>query len=97
MWEDVERGLFRENKRIKCALRFNHVLNVICNNINQKKQNKILELLAIENILLDDQTFKIHLIFSGNSAITILAEEIDALLDDLGKPWVVKKAPKHTI
>ena len=50
MWEDAEKGLFRENRRIKSAVRFNRVLNVICSNINQKKRNKMLELLTIENI-----------------------------------------------
>ena len=97
MWEDAEKGLFRENRRIKSAVRFNRVLNVICSNINQKKRNKMLELLTIENILLKDKTFKIKLIFSGNSIITVFAEEIEAVLDDLGKSWIVKKAPKHQI
>ena len=97
MWEDAEKGLFRGNRRIKSAVRFNRVLNVICSNINQKKRNKMLELLTIENILLKDKTFKIKLIFSGNSIITVFAEEIEAVLDDLGKSWIVKKAPKHQI
>ena len=97
MWEDAEKGLFRENRRIKSAVRFNRVLNVICSNINQKKRNKMLELLTIENILLKNKTFKIKLIFSGNSIITVFAEEIEAVLDDLGKSWIVKKAPKHQI
>ena len=97
MWEDAEKGLFRENRRIKSAVRFNRVLNVICSNINQKKRNKMLELLTIENILLKDKTFKIKLIFSGNSIITVFAEEIEAVLDDLGKSWIVKKAPKHKV
>ena len=97
MWENAEKGLFTENRRIKCAVRFNRVLNVICSNINQKKRNKMLELLTIENILLKNKTFKIKLIFSGNSIITVFAEEIEAVLDDLGKSWIVKKAPKHKV
>ena len=44
-----------------------------------------------------NHTYKISLIFSGDSVITIFAEEIDAMLDDLGKPWIVKKTPKHKI
>ena len=97
MWEDAEKGLFRENKRIRCALRFDQVSNVLCKNINQKKKNKVLELLAIKNISMKDQTSKISLIFAGDSIITILVEEINVLLDDLGEPWMVKKAPKHKI
>ena len=63
----------------------------------KKKKNKVLELLAIKNISMKDQTSKISLIFAGDSIITILVEEIDVLLDDLGEPWIVKKAPKHKI
>ena len=53
--------------------------------------------MAIKNISMKDQTSKISLIFAGDSIITILVEEIDVLLDDLGEPWIVKKAPKHKI
>ena len=28
MWEDVEKGIFRRNKRIKCAVRFEDVVSV---------------------------------------------------------------------
>jgi len=97
MWEDAEKGLFRENKRIRCALKFNHVLKVISKKINQKKKNKALEFLAMETKLETNQNLKIRLIFAGDSIITIFVEEIDALLDDLGEPWIVKKAPKHKI
>ena len=38
MWEDAEKGLFRENKRIRCAVKFNQVFKVISKNINQKKK-----------------------------------------------------------
>ena len=38
MWEDAEKGLFRENKRIRCAVKFNRVFKVISKNINQKKK-----------------------------------------------------------
>ena len=97
MWEDAEKGLFRENKRIKCALKFNHVINVISKKINQKKKEKALEFLAIEAFITKDQSYKINLIFSGDSIITVYVEEIEALLDDFGKPWIVKNAPKHKI
>ena len=97
MWEDVEKGLFRENKRIRCALKFNHVLRVISKNINQKKRNKLLDFLAIEVMSEASQNYKIKLIFAGDSIITIFVEEIDALLDDLGEPWTVKKVPRHKI
>lgn len=97
MWEDAEKGLFRDNKRIKCALKFNYVYNVIAKNIDQNKTNKVLEFLTIEVISTSDDNFKINLIFSGDSIITVFVEEIDTLMEDLGKSWVVKNAPKHKI
>ena len=97
MWEDAEKGLFRENKRIRCALKFNQVFKVVSKNINQKKKDKVIEFLAIETRLLSDQTFKIKLIFAGDGIITVFTEEIDTFLDDLGKPWIVKNVPKHKI
>ena len=38
MWEDVERGVFRKNKRIRCALKFEDVSQVRSKNIDQKKK-----------------------------------------------------------
>ena len=97
MWEDAEKGLFRDNKRIRCAVKFLHVSQVNCKNINQRKKDKIFELLAIKNVQLKDQSFKISLVFASDVIINIFVEEIDVLLEDLGMPWIVKKAPKHKI
>ena len=43
MWEDVEKGVFRQNKRIRCAIKFEEVMKVQSKNINQKNKNKPLE------------------------------------------------------
>ena len=39
MWEDVEKGVFRKNKRIRTILKFENVLNVLSKNISQLKKN----------------------------------------------------------
>ena len=36
MWEDVEKGVFRKNKRVQSVLKFENVINVYSKNINQK-------------------------------------------------------------
>ena len=41
MWEDLEKGVFRQNKRIRCALKFEEVLKVRSQNVNQKKKDKL--------------------------------------------------------
>ena len=38
MWEDVEKGVFRKNKRIRTILKFDNVLEVNSKNISQKNK-----------------------------------------------------------
>ena len=40
MWEDVEKGVFRKNKRIRTILKFDNVINVLSKGINQKKKQR---------------------------------------------------------
>ena len=97
MWEDAEKGIFRQNKRIRCAVRFEEVIKVEAKNINQKNKNKPLECLAIKCSSIFDEIYKINIFFAGNSIITIISEVIEVVLHDLGKPWNVKHIPIHKI
>ena len=97
MWEDVEKGVFRQNKRIRCAVKFEEVIKVESKNINQKNRNKPLECLAIKCSSTFDETYKIKIFFAGDSIITITSEVIEVTLHDLGKPWQVKHIPVHKI
>ena len=97
MWEDVEKGVFRQNKRIRCAVKFEEVIKVESKNINQKNKNKPLECLAIKCSSAFDKTYKIKIFFAGDSIITIISEVIEVALHDLGKPWYVKHIPIHKI
>ena len=97
MWEDVEKGLLRSNKRIRSAVRFEGTREVKSKNINQKNPNKILEYLAMKCDLDKHGNKKIKIYFSGNGVIVLLLEVIDVVMNDLGKPWNVKSIPKHEI
>ena len=97
MWEDVEKGVFRQNKRVRCALKFEEVTKVQSKNINQKNKNKPLEYLAIKSSLISDNIFKIKIFFSGGGIITIISEVIEVTTSDLGKPWNVKYFPAHKL
>ena len=97
MWEDVEKGIFRESKRIRCAVKFEEVLKVRSQNINQRNKNKALEYLAIECSLTFDKIYEINIFFAGDSIITIILEAIEVVMQDLGKPWNVKHIPIHKI
>ncbi len=95
MWEDVEKGVFRKNKRIRTVLKFDNVISVLSKNINIKNGKKFLDFLTIESNLLLDKSYEIKLIFSGDSVIKIKVEVIDSTLDDQGSPWESKTQPKH--
>jgi hypothetical protein len=94
MWEDVEKGVFRKNKRIRTVLKFDNVISILSKNIDIKKKT-FLEFLAIESYLLLDKSYEIKLIFSGDMVIKIKTEVIDVTLDDQGYPWESKTQPKH--
>ena len=97
MWEDLEKGVFRNYKRIKSVLKFNFIESVLAKNINQQQENRNIELLAIKSNYNQDNLYDINLIFSGNSIILIKTEEIDVILDDQEFFWEVKHFPKHKI
>ena len=95
MWEDVEKGIFRKNKRIRTVLKFDNVISVFSKNIGKKKDKNFLDFLTIESNLLPDKSYEIQLIFSGDAVIKIKTEVIDVTLDDQGYPWESKTQPKH--
>ena len=95
MWEDVEKGVFRKNKRIRTILKFDNVMEVNSRNISQNSEDKFLDFLAIESRIMPDKNYEMKLIFSGDSIIRIYAEVIEVTLDDQGEPWDTKNKPKH--
>ena len=97
MWEDVEQGVFRKNKRIRTILKFDHVTKVSSKNIDFDKKNEFLDFLAIESNIMADKTIEMNLIFSGDSIIKVTTEVIEVTLDDQGDPWETKSKPKHNL
>ena len=95
MWEDVEKGVFRKNKRIRTVLKFDNVTRVLSKNINIKNDKQFLDFLTLECNLLPDKSYEIKLIFSGNAMIKVIVEVIDVTLDDQGSSWESKTSPKH--
>ena len=95
MWEDIEKGVFRKNKRIRTVLKFENVLKVTSKNVNQKKNDRFLDFLAIETFKMPDKNYEMNLIFSGDIVIKLEVEAIEVTLDDQGSPWESKNKPKH--
>ena len=97
MWEDIERGINRQSKRIRCALKFEGILKVKSKKINQKNKKKRLECLAIECNEILNKNNEINFFFAGGGVITLISESIEAIMRDLGEAWNVKHTPKHKI
>ena len=97
MWEDVEKGMFRQNRRIRSAIKFEEVLKVKSKKINQKNKNKRLECLTIKCNEISNNNYEIKIFFSGDSIITLTSEAVEVVMNDLGKAWNVKRIPEHKI
>ena len=97
MWEDVEKGVFRKNKRTQSIFKLENVLSVCSKNLNQKNKNRFLDFLAIESKQLFDKGYEITLHFAGDILIKVNTEVIDCFLDDQGVSWETKNKPKNNL
>ena len=97
MWEDVEKGVFRKNKRIRTMLKFDNVIDVQSRNIIQNQENRFLDFLAIESNQMIDKNYEMKIIFAGDSIIRVISEVIEVTLDDQGDAWETKNTPKHKV
>ena len=95
MWEDVEKGVFRKNKRIRSVLKIDNVIKVLSKNVNQTKKDKFLDFLTIETTQMPDKNYEMKIIFAGDSVIRIISEVIEVTLDDQGEAWDTLNKPKH--
>ena len=95
MWEDVEKGVFRKNKRIRTVLKFENVIKVSARNINQSKKDKFLDFLTIETNKMPDNNYEMKIVFAGDSIIKVTSEVIEVTLDDQGEAWNTKNMPQH--
>ena len=97
MWEDVEKGVFRKNKRIRTILKFDNVLKVVSKNINQLKKDNFLDFLTIETNKMPDKNYEMKIVFAGDSIVRVITEVIEVTLDDQGEAWDTKNMPKHKV
>ena len=95
MWEDVEKGLLRKNKRIRTILKFENVIKVKSRNINLAGKDKFLDFLTIETNQMTDNNYEMKILFAGDSIVKVTAEVIEVTLDDQGEAWDTKNKPKH--
>ena len=71
----------QEDKKINSVCRFDFVDKVKSKNIDQKNDDLILELVAID-YLKNGEEYEINLIFNNNSHIALTTETIEVRLED---------------
>ena len=83
----------KTNKKINSICRFDFVDKVKSKNIDQKKKDSILELIAI-NYMKNKDNYEINLIFKNNAHIALTTETIEVRLEDQNE---IKKLWKYSI
>ena len=71
----------QKNKKINSICRFDFVDKVKSKNVDQKNEDLILELIAID-YLKNKEDYEINLIFNNNAHIALTTETIEARLED---------------
>ena len=71
----------QEDKKINSICRFDFVDNVKSKNIDQKNDDLVLELIAID-YLKNGEEYEINLIFDNNAHIALTTETIEVRLED---------------
>ena len=71
----------QEHKKVNSICRFDFVDKVKSKNINQSKEDLVLELIGIDYLKNKDD-YEINLIFNNNSHIVLTTETIEARLED---------------
>lgn len=84
-----------EFRRRRAALRFERVLSCKCRNVQQRGKDAVLNLLAVEFAPADAPSGVVTLTFSGDAALRLEVECLEAELADLGPAWTTASCPMH--
>lgn len=97
-WESAakEKGRRKKNfQRRRSALRFDRVLGVQTQGVEQQAEGAVLELLTVQFEEGEKPEGHITLVFAGGGAIRLHVECIEAEMRDLGPVWKTKLKPEH--
>ncbi len=84
-----------ELRRCRSALRFERVLACKCRHVQPTGKDTVLNLLAVEFEETDAPAGVVTLLFSGEGALRLEVECLEAELVDLGPSWTVADWPEH--
>lgn len=81
--------------RLRTGVRFERVNKARLRNLDLKKTGEMLNLLAVEFVPTDAPSGTITLYFSGDAAIQLDVECVEAAMTDLGPAWNARGCPQH--
>lgn len=81
--------------RRRVAVRFEKVITAQTSNLDLTAKDNVLSLLALSFEVKDEPAGVVDLVFSGNSAIRLTIECVEAELRDLGAQWATTHKPAH--
>lgn len=96
-WEREKRGLFgrKPHERRLSVLVFDRVLAARSAGIDKNKPEEVLSLLAVNFVRGEAPSGTAELIFSGDAALSLEVECIEARLSDTGAAWETPVRPRH--
>ena len=86
-----------QNCRRRSALRFERVQSLKCRGVDPAGKDAVLNLLAVEFTPTDAPSGIVSLIFSGEAAMRLEVECLEAELADLGPVWTCTGRPVHAV
>jgi hypothetical protein len=86
-----------QNCRRRSALRFDRVQSFKCRSVDQAGKDGILNLLTVEFTETEAPSGVVTLIFSGDAALRLEVECLEAELVDLGPVWNCTGRPVHAV
>ncbi len=85
----------QKDQRCRTGVHFNRVLAARTRGVDLNDADMVLNLLAVEFEEKDVPSGQVTLFFSGDAAIQLEVEVLEAAMSDLGPAWTAKKRPKH--
>ncbi|MEZ5811801.1 MAG: DUF2948 family protein [Rhizobiaceae bacterium] len=94
-WEIPQRLFRRHNERRNAVLQFDRVVAMRSSGLDRGKKDAILAVLAIRFEETEAPSGRVEIVFSGDAAIRLDVECIEARLTDLGAAWQAASRPAH--
>lgn len=96
-WEVKKRLFRRNNERRNSVLQFDRVKGLKSTGFDQNDSDAVLSVLAIRFEETEMPSGQIEIVFSGDAAIRLDVECVEARLTDLGAAWQASSRPAHSV